>query len=355
MPEKITDKFLSQVTEGMTRNRNVYGAALCVENEDKTISWAGASGNINENDRYFIASVTKLCVSMLLLHLREENRLNLDDRIGKFLPGEMLRQLHVMNGVDYTSEITVKHLLANTSGIPDYFSQRLANGKKADVSLFSGNDEAWPRERVVEAVKKIKPKFRPGQKGKVQYCDTNYELLGAIIESVTGKDLPDAFREYIFYKLELNNTYAFKDIADTTPVPMYFKTKQIQLPRYIASITAQGGLVSTSRESMALLKAFFNGRFFPVEYLEELKEWKFIAFPGNFYFGIGLEKLWIPWLYSPLKPIGEILGFWGHSGAFAFHNPDTGLYFTGTVNQLSGWGHSAAVKAMIKIIKAARD
>ena len=101
MPGIITDKFLSQVTEGMTRNRNVYGAALCVENEDKTISWAGASGNINENDRYFIASVTKLCVSMLLLHLRAENRLNLDYRIGKFLPGEMLRGLHVMRGVDY--------------------------------------------------------------------------------------------------------------------------------------------------------------------------------------------------------------------------------------------------------------
>jgi len=33
----------------------------------------------------------------------------------------------------------------------------------------------------------------------------------------------------------------------------------------------------------------------------------------------------------------------------------TGLYFTGTLNQLSGWGHSAAIKAMIKIIKAARE
>ena len=70
MPDKLTGQFLSQVTEEMTRNRNVYGAALCVENGDKTISWAGASGNINENDRYFIASVTKLCVSMLLLRLR---------------------------------------------------------------------------------------------------------------------------------------------------------------------------------------------------------------------------------------------------------------------------------------------
>jgi len=355
MNNKLNSRLFSQVVGKMTRNRNVYGAALCVENGDRSVSWAGAAGDINEPDRYFIASVTKLCVSMFILHLRAEKKLDLDDRISKYLPDEMLRGLHVMDGVDYTGEITVKHLLANTSGIPDYFSQRQANGKKVDVSLFSGNDEAWPRERVVEAVKKIKPKFRPGRKGKVQYCDTNYELLGAIIESVTGKDLADAFREYIFDKLELKNTYAYTDTGDSTPVPMYYKSKKIRIPVYMTSITAQGGLVSTSRESMVLLKAFFNGSFFPAEYLNELKEWKFIAFPGNFYFGIGLEKLWIPRIYSPFKPIGEILGFWGQSGAFAFHNPQTDLYFTGTVNQLSGWGHSSAINAMLKIIKAARS
>ncbi len=355
MNNKLNSQFFGQVVEKMTRNKHVYGAALCVENSDRSVSWAGASGDINENDRYFIASVTKLCVSMFILHLRAEKRLDLDDTISKYLPGDMLQGLHVIDGVDYTSEITVKHLMANTSGIPDYFSQRMANGKKADTSLFNGNDEAWPRERVVEAVKKIKPKFRPGQKGKIQYCDTNYELLGAIIESVTGKVLADAFREYIFDKLELKNTYAFTDINDSNPVTMYYKSKKIHIPVYITSITAQGGLVSTSRESMVLVKAFFNGRFFPTTYLEELKEWKFIAFPGNFYFGIGLEKLWIPRIYSPFRPIGEILGFWGQSGAFAFHNPQTDLYFTGTVNQLSGWGHSSAINAILKIIKATRD
>ncbi len=355
MNDNLNNQFFSQVVEKMTKNRNVFGAALCVENCDESVSWAGASGDINENDRYYIASVTKLCVSMFILHLRAENRLNLDDKISKFLPADMLQGLHVLDGVEYTGDITVKHLLANTSGIPDYFSQQQANGKKADVSLFSGHDEAWPRERVLETVKKIKPKFRPGQKGKVRYCDTNYELLGAIIESITGKDLADAFKEYVFDKLELKDTYAYKDTSDNTPVQMYYKSKRIHLPAYLTSITAQGGLVSTSRECMLLLKAFFNGRFFPVEYLVELKEWKFIAFPGNFYFGIGLEKLWIPRIYSPFIPIGEILGFWGQSGAFAFYNPQTDLYFTGTVNQLSGWGHSSAINAMLKVIKALQN
>jgi D-alanyl-D-alanine carboxypeptidase len=141
MKNKLNNQFLSQVVEKMTKNRNVFGAALCVENSDRSVSWAGASGDINENDRYYIASVTKLCVSMFILYLRAQNLLNLDDTINKFLPAEMLNGLHLMNGVEYTGEITIKHLMANTSGIPDYFSQRQANGKKAEVSLFNGHAE----------------------------------------------------------------------------------------------------------------------------------------------------------------------------------------------------------------------
>ena len=73
-------------------------------------------------------------------------------------------------------------------------------------------------------------------------------------------------------------------------------------------------------------------------------------FPGQFYFGLGLEKLWTPKFLISMKSIGEVLGFWGQTGSFAFYNPDSDLYFTGTVNQASGMAHSAAYKAMVKII-----
>ncbi len=49
----------------------------------------------------------------------------------------------------------------------------------------------------------------------------------------------------------------------------------------------------------------------------------------------------------------KVLGFWGQTGAFAFNNPEKDLFFTGTINQASGFGHSAAYKAIIKIIKSA--
>jgi len=348
----INESFLTSVTNNMTRNRNVYGAVLCVENSDGSISWCDAAGDLHKEDRYFIASVTKLYITTVLLQLRNEGRLKLGDKIIQYFPDGYLDGLHLLKGVDYTGEITITHLLSNTSGIPDYFSDKQGSGKKAADDLFGGKDEPWPLEKSLENVKNMTPKFSPGQKGKAQYSDTNFQLLGKIIETICGKELAVVFRERIFKELELKKTYAYRDVNDSTPAKMYYKTKKLHLPKYIASVTAEGGIVSTAKEVMIFLNAFFNGRFFPKHDLDELKQWNFIYFPGQFYFGIGLEKLWTPRFISPFKPIGELLGCWGQSGAFAFYNPENDLYFTGTVNQLSGFGHSAAFKAMIKIIKA---
>jgi len=118
----------------------------------------------------------------------------------------------------------------------------------------------------------MKPLFRPGQKGKASYSDTNYELLGAIVEEVTGEPIGEVFRTLVFDALDLRNTYAFQDPEDSTPVPMYYRSKQVHLPRYIASVTAE--------ETMVFLKAFFAGRFFPKEDLDALKRWRFILSPG---------------------------------------------------------------------------
>ncbi len=284
--------------------------------------------------------------------LREEKRLSFTDKISKHLPEELVKGIHVLDGKDYSNEIKIAHLMSNTSGIPDYFYYDKQAGESAE-DLLLGNDQSWPLERAIGQAKKLKPKFIPGQKGKVHYSDTNFQLLGAIIEKVTGKWIGEALKDFIFDTLNLKDTYAYRDINDNTPVPFYYKAHKVHAPKYLASVTAEGGIVSTARDTMVFLKAFFNGRLFPGEVLEELKEnWNMIYFPGQFYFGLGLEKLWTPRIISPLKPIKEILGFWGQTGAFAFYNPETDLYFTGTINQVSGMGHSAAYKAMIKIIKS---
>jgi CubicO group peptidase (beta-lactamase class C family) len=353
MESKLNEALFNQVTLQMVKNRHVDGAVLCVEKGDSSISWAGGAGNIQADDRYFIASVTKLYITAAMLMLRVEKCLDFSDPMYKYFPEDMVSGIHILNGVDHTREITIAHLLSNTSGIPDYFYYDQPKGE-APASLFDGGDESWPIDRALQSAKKRKPKFKPGQKGKVHYSDTNYQLLGGIIEKVTGKPVGDVFRERFFDPLDLKDTYAFQDINDQSPVPLRYHAKEVHAPKYLASITAEGGIVSTAQESMVFLKAFFNGVFFPKVIINELKQnWNMIFFPGQFYFGLGLEKLWTPRLFSPFKPIKEVLGFWGQSGAFAFHHPETDLYFTGTVNQLSGFGHSAAYNAILKIIKSA--
>lgn len=291
MHKAIDKSLLANITKGMIKNRHVYGAIFCVENGDGSVSWSGAAGDLNKDDRYFIASVTKLCITTMILMLRNEGRLKLDDKIIQYFPSGYLDRLHVLKGVDFTDQITITHLLSNTSGIPDYFSGKQGSGKKATDDLFGGKDEPWPLERTLKHVKNMTPNFKPGQKGKARYSDTNFQLLGRIIEKVTDNNLTDVFKERIFDELELTNTYAYRDVNDNSPAQMYYKNKKLHLPNYIASVTAEGGVVSTASELMVFLKAFFNGRFFPKEDLEELKKWNLIWFPGQFYFGIGLEKL----------------------------------------------------------------
>lgn len=339
----------------MHRHKSVLGAVLCVERGNQNIAWLGSVGNIEQNAPYFITSVTKLCVTTLILKLRSENQLQLDDKINRYLDREQFTGLHKLNGIDHSDDINIRHLLGHTSGIPDYLAYKQANGRTADYALNRGIDEAWPLARVLETVRQMKPKFQPGAKGKVHYSNTNYRLLGTIIERITGGTIGSLFQEYLFDPLNLSQTYAYHDIHDNTPVPMYYRAQELHIPRCMASVTAEGGVVSTALDTMALLKAFFCGHFFPTDYLEDLKSWNFSLLPYQVHFGVGIERLWLPRIVTGFKPISEVLGFWGSSGAFAFYHPGADIYFTGTVNQSSGLAHGAAFKAMINILKAVQS
>jgi D-alanyl-D-alanine carboxypeptidase len=297
--------------------------------------------------------VTKLYVTTVILCLIEEGRIDLEDKISNYLPEELMAGLHVLKAVDYSNDINIKHLMSNTSGIPDYFFHKRSDGKTSASELLDGKDGSWHLEKTIKLVKELTPNFEPGKKGKATYSDTNYQLLGRIIELITEKSIGEVLQEFIFDELGLNHTYAYQDISDTEPVPFYYKSKKLWLPNYMASITSEGGIVSTAEETMLFLKGFFNGRFFPKEKIEDLKEWNLILPPPSlFFYGVGLEKLFIPRIVSPFKPISEIIGFWGQTGSFAWYNRDTDLYFTGTTNQVNGAGHTAAQKAIMKFIKS---
>ena len=344
----MTKSKLENILNQTVNSKSIFGAVVNIESGDQSFSWSGAAGNLKVESQYFIASTTKLYITAVVLKLRADGCLRLDDKISQYIPKDIITGIHTFKDVDYSYDITIRQLMSHTSGLPDYFQGKRENGKSLEAEITSGHDQHWTFEKVTSEVKKMKSKFKPGTKGKAFYSDTNYQLLGRIIEIITEKKISDVFKEFIYAPLKLESTYLYEDSNDTKPVSLYYKTQPLHIPLAMTSFGPDGGIVSTAKETMIFLRAFFNGQLFPKEYLDELANWNRIFFPLEY--GLGVARFKLPRIFSPFKPIPELIGHSGLSGAFAFYCPKKDLYLTGTVNQIAN--PSISYKLMIKIINS---
>lgn len=334
MNAKKIEKILSQVLD----NKSIYGAVLAVESIRDNFKWIGAAGDIKIDSQYFIASTTKIYITTLLCQLEQEGRICFDEKINKLLP------VDIVEGI--SSEITVKQLMAQTSGLADYFQGKPKGGKSLETLITDNQDQKWDFKEALELAKKIGPSFVPGKPGKALYSDTNYQLLGKIIEIITGKSISDNLEEKIFNPLKLSRTYLYTDASDDRPLNIYYKRQSLKIPKAMSSFGPDGGIVSTASESMIFLKAFFDGTFFPQSRLKELQQWNRIFFPLEY--GVGLMRFKLPRVFSPFKPFPELIGHSGLSGAFAFYCPELETFMAGTVNQIAQ--PSTSFKLMLKIL-----
>lgn len=334
MKDFLTQELLDRIVADTARKKFIHGFVMHVRRDDR--SFTSAAGNLEVSSRFFAASVTKSFVTAVMLKLEAEGRLALDDSIAVHLPAEMVDGLHMMKGVDHSRSVEVWHLMSNTSGIPDYFDTETAN------SLIANNDRVWGLWPSLAAARQKQAKFLPGK--KAQYSDTNYQLLGAIIEAVTGKPLRDVFNEMIIDPLGLKDTYLYSGEPAERLAPMYYKERRLELPLYAASIGAEGGIISTATDLGLFTQGFFGGALFDAARLESLYKWRLLFAPGVFFYGIGIAKQPV----SLLKPTKGIYGHWGQSGAFAFYDPKSRTCLSGTANQFIGQNHAA--RAMIRAL-----
>jgi CubicO group peptidase (beta-lactamase class C family) len=242
----------------------------------------------------------------------------------------------VSGGRDRSSEITVRHLLAHTSGIADYFEQRRGDGSTTFGKALEA-DAGWSSVEAVDIAKhQMRPPFAPGQSGRAFYSDTNYQLLGAIIEAVSGETYEAALDRRIFKPLDLHRSYLFSpqtlERYDSVS-PLLYDTQTIRIPHVMASVQADGGIVSTAAESMRFLRAFMNGELFPDRFLADMqRDWRRIFFPLQY--GTGIMRFTLPRIMTGFRRVPAMVGHSGASGAVAFHVPEADLYVTGTVNQV---------------------
>jgi CubicO group peptidase (beta-lactamase class C family) len=325
------ENSLQTILDKTVDGKKVFGTSFAIKKG--TLIWHGSSGNLTVNQPYFIASTTKLFTTAIILKLRAQGMLSLDDKISNFIEKSILSELHVYKGKDYSQELTIKHLLSHTSGLPDYFQGKGITGKGLENEITEGNDQLWTFEQAIERTKSMLPLFAPGTKGKANYSDANFQLLGKIIEIITHKSYSENCQEIIIKALGLTKTYLYQDSTDKTPKTLYYKSEELNIPKAMTSFGADGGMVSISTDMLIFIEAFFTGKIFPIEYINELQEWNRIFFPMKS--GIGIHLFKLPWIFNPTGAVPYFIGHSGLSGALAYYSPKENIFVVGTVNQVA--------------------
>ena len=170
--------------------KNIPAAGVVVVRDGKVVLAKGyGAADIetgtaaSENTAFQIASVTKQFTAAGVLLLVEDGKLKLDDTLGKYVPDVPAKW----------SGITIRQLLNQISGIPNY----TAGGKLV-------NDNVYTKAEILGVVKDVPPAFEPGTQWA--YSNTNYFLLGMVIEKVSGKSYPEYMRARVFKPLGMDST-----------------------------------------------------------------------------------------------------------------------------------------------------
>jgi CubicO group peptidase (beta-lactamase class C family) len=217
-------------------------------------------------------------------------------------------------------------LLSNTSGLPDYFEDQQANGQRLFDQLKANKDTTMEYDDVIHLTQSLPAHFAPGEAGKAYYSDANFQLLGYIIEKILEQPLSKIYEERICQPLKLKSTYLYTDSRDRTPTPFYYENTPLWIPNMMSSFRSDGGLVTTSKENLQFLTAFFNGDLFSKKHLQLDENWNKIYPP--FQYSLGLMKFKYP-------GVPEMIGHAGATGSFAFWIRDKNLFLVGTINQIA--------------------
>ncbi|MGB8984409.1 MAG: serine hydrolase domain-containing protein [Anaerolineales bacterium] len=283
--------------------------------EGKT--WSGTSGTtdlardhlLRRDHVLRVGSVTKTFTAVLILKLVEEGRLSLDDPIEKWFPG-----------FPSAEAITVRHLLNQSSGIPEIIPKVMLKSIIPSTS--------WEPEELVDIVDEEKPNFAPGS--RFEYSNTNYILLGRIAEEASGKPAVQLLHEQIIDPLDLEHTYFIP--YEKAPVELVpgFDRDISSFPgmlnispdnsSWATAAFTSGALASTADDLGVFYESLFAGSLLPPSKMTEMTTFIPASNPGfseQTGYGLGLMQLEV----DGQELIGHVGQFMG-STAIAMYAPD---------------------------------
>ncbi|MFO7952284.1 MAG: serine hydrolase domain-containing protein [Bacillota bacterium] len=194
---KLDKEALDSYIEGEMKISRIPGLALGVikNGEIAYLQGYGSAGDsqpVSPETPFIIGSLSKSFTALAAMQLAEAGKLDLDDPVKKYLPW------FTMQGEYDPGEITVRHLLVQTSGIPNMAGVN---------TMAEGSDLSLEQE-----VKRLSEESLENSPGAVfAYSNANYLILGLIIDEITKEGYSEYMRNNIFQPLEMNNSYLTKD------------------------------------------------------------------------------------------------------------------------------------------------
>ncbi|MFH1418223.1 MAG: serine hydrolase [Planctomycetota bacterium] len=207
---------------------------------------------ITPDSVFRVGSMSKFFTATAILMLVEQGKVSLDDEITRFLP-------------DYPThgeKITIKHLMAHTSGIWDYLNlPKMQDGWREDITV----------EGLIDLFKDKPLSFKPGE--GFSYSNSNYILLGAVIEKVTGQTYEAFVDEHLFAPAGMKHTcYGGHLKIIRNRAAGYERSDDGYLnARFLNMMEpyAAGGHVSTVDDLWRWNKAYRGGRFLSRKMLDQ--------------------------------------------------------------------------------------
>lgn len=232
--DRLSEKSQAMGSLIMTKDGNVIYS--------RTIGYSQINGAekkpLTASTKYRIGSVTKTFTATMIFQLIEEGKLKLDDKLEKFFPQ-----------ITNANKITIQHILAHRSGIPD-----LADG--------SGKSTPKTQEQLLAAIIKGGSYFEPDT--KYAYSNSGFVILGFIVEKITGKTYGEALKQRITSKIGLNDTYlgtGFADAAKNESYSYRYVGEWVQEPEaHLSGPRGAGAILSTPADLIQFITALFNGK-----------------------------------------------------------------------------------------------
>jgi len=266
------------------------GIAILVKKNNTIETTSLGNYNLTEHSVFNIGSATKTFTAILILQELEKGNLQLTDSIGTYLSP--------IKNVD--ASLTIETLLTHQSGLDEIISKNIQD-------IFYAKKDSLYNDNILNQIEKNNPEMI----GKFDYCNTNYILLGKIIEKITDQSYFDLLRERIFIPLEMNHTYPYVHKKLPNLATPYHQEKDVTSYldyRYFANIAYAAGSIASTLTDMEL----FYSSLFETEQLLKKETVKLMIESGNDTYGLGI-----------FKPTCEEENYYGHGGnniGYSFRN-----------------------------------